>query len=117
MIVLPIGLAPKTTPGEYRLNFDLSYPQGASINAGILREDSSVYYTRFDEVIHMLRAEGNGSFPFKVDIKSAFRLLPIHTQDFALLGMEFQKKNKKLKKKKICGKIFTLWFISFLCTV
>ena len=87
MIVLPIGLAPKTTPGEYRLNFDLSYPQGASINAGILREDSSVYYTRFDEVIHMLRAEGNGSFPFKVDIKSAFRLLPIHTQDFALLGM------------------------------
>ena len=82
----------KTTPGEYRLNFDLSYPRGASINAGILREDSSVSYTRFDEVIHMIRAEGNGSFPFKVNIKSAFRLLPIHTQDFALLGMEFQGK-------------------------
>ena len=92
MIVLPIGLAPKTTPGEYRLNFDLSFPQGASINAGILREDSSVSYTRFDEIIHMIRAEGNGSFPFKVNIKSAFRLLPIHTKDFALLGVEFQRK-------------------------
>ena len=90
LIVSPIGLVPKSSPGEYRLIFDLSYPQGASINAGILREDSSVSYTKFDEVVHMVRQEGKGSFLFKVDIKSAFRLLPIHIQDFALLGMKFQ---------------------------
>ena len=44
LIVSPIGLVPKSSPGEYRLIFYLSYPQGASINAGILREDSSVSY-------------------------------------------------------------------------
>ena len=83
---------PKSNPGEFRLIFDLSYPQGASINSGISREDASVSYTKFDEVVTMVRHEGPGSFLVKVDIKSAFRLLPIHPQDFPLLGMEFQGK-------------------------
>ena len=92
LIVSPIGLVPKSNPGEYRLIFDLSYPQGESINSGISREDSAVSYTKFDKVITMVRQEGRGAYLFKVDIKSAFRLLPIHPQDFQLLGMEFQGK-------------------------
>ena len=92
LIVSPIGLVPKSVPGEFRLIFDLSYPHGASINSGILSEDSSVAYTKFDEVVKMVQSEGNGSFLIKVDIKSAFRLLPIHPMDFPLLGMEFQGK-------------------------
>ena len=90
LIVSPIGLVPKSTPGEFRLIFDLSYPHGASINSGISKEDSSVIYTNFDEVIRMVREEGAGSYLFKVDIKSAFRLIPIHPSDFSLLGMIFQ---------------------------
>ena len=90
LIVSPIGLVPKSTPGEFRLIFDLSYPHGASINSGISKEDSSVIYTNFDEVIRMVREEGAGSYLFKVDIKSAFRLIPIHPTDFSLLGMTFQ---------------------------
>ena len=90
LIVSPIGLVPKSTPGEFCLIFDLSYPHGASINSGISKEDSSVIYTHFDEVIRMVREEGAGSYLFKVDIKSAFRLIPIHPDDFPLLGMIFQ---------------------------
>ena len=90
LIVSPIGLVPKSSPGEYRLIFDLSYPDGFSINSGIAKEDSSVSYTRFDEVVHMVQHEGKGAYLIKVDIKSAFRLLPIHPHDFPLLGMEYQ---------------------------
>ena len=92
LIISPIGLVPKSTPGEFRLIFDLSYPHGSSINSGISKEDSSVIYTNFDEVIRMVREEGPGSYLFKIDIKSAFRLIPIHPDDFPLLGMEFQGK-------------------------
>ena len=76
LIVSPIGLVPKSTPGEFRLIFDLSHPQGASINSGISKDDSSVIYTNFDEVTHMVRREGPGSYLLKIDIKSVFRLIP-----------------------------------------
>ena len=92
LVISPIGLVPKSTPGQFRLIFDLSYPRGASINSNIPKEFSSVCYTHFDEVTKMVRRQGQGSYLFKVDIKSAFRLLPIHPDDFALLGMEFSGK-------------------------
>ena len=90
--ISPIGLVPKSTPGDFRLIFDLSFPRGSSINAGIDQEDSSVIYTNFDEVKKMVLKEGKGSYLIKTDIKSAFRLLPINPSDFELLGMKFQGK-------------------------
>ena len=35
LIISPIGLVQKSDPGEFSLIFDLSYPQGTSINAAI----------------------------------------------------------------------------------
>lgn len=92
LLISPIGLVPKSTPGQFRLIFDLSYPHGSSVNSGISKVYSSVAYTHFDEITKMVQREGQGSYLFKVDIKSAFRLLPIHPEDFSLLGMEFQEK-------------------------
>ena len=92
LIVSPIGLVPKSTPGEYRLIFDLSFPIGESVNAGIPPEEASVSYTKFDEITKLVRHEGVGSYLVKIDIKSAFRLLPIHPDDFELLGMQYQGK-------------------------
>ena len=88
-IISPIGLVPKSTPGEFRLIFDLSYRDGSSINEGIPHELASVTYTSFDAVTCMVKQEGRGAHLVKVDIKSAFRLLPIHAQVFSLLGMCF----------------------------
>ena len=88
--VSPIGLVPKSTPGKFRLIFDLSYPRGNSINAGILPEDASVQFIKFDKITDMVRAEGRGSYLIKLDIMSAFRLLPLHPSDFPLFGMYFE---------------------------
>ena len=51
------------------------------MNAGIDKEDSSVIYTNFDGVIKMVLKEGKGSYLIKTEIKSAFRLLLIHSSD------------------------------------
>lgn len=87
LIVSPIGLVEKATKGEFRLIFDLSYPKHNSVNEGIPHELCSVQYTSFDAVTSMVRKLGQGSFLVKVDIKSAFRLLRVHPDDFSLLGM------------------------------
>ena len=90
LIVSPIGLVPKSCPGDFRLIFDLSYPKGQSVNSGISHEDASVSYTKFDEITRLVCEEGPGSYLIKIDIKSAFRLLPINPEDFCLLGMKFK---------------------------
>ena len=73
LVISPIGLVPKSTPGQFRLIFDLSYPRGASINSNISKEFSTVCYTHFDEVTKMVQKQGQGSYLFKVDIKSAYK--------------------------------------------
>ena len=90
LIISPLGLVPKSTPGEFRLIIDLSYPPNRSINAGIPSEVCSVQYTSFDAATRMVRDLGQGPAMIKVDIKSAFRLIPIHPSDLCLLGMQFQ---------------------------
>jgi len=87
LIVSPIGLTPKKQPGEFRLIFDLSYPAGSSVNDGIEQSLCSVEYAKFDDAIRMIQQLGPEAMLVKVDIQSAFRLLPIHPDDFGLLGM------------------------------
>ena len=62
--------------------FNLSYPAGRSVNDSIAPEDASVSYTRFDKIVHMVGIAGRGSYLVKVDIKSAFRLLPRRLQPY-----------------------------------
>lgn len=92
MQISPIGIVPKKNPGEYRLIHHLSYPCGKSINDYIDPNLCSVKYTDFDEAIKMIQDLGKNCFLFKMDIKNAFRLLPIHPDDFELLGFSFKEK-------------------------
>ncbi|XP_061466237.1 uncharacterized protein LOC133377049 [Rhineura floridana] len=87
--VSPLGLVPKRAPGEFRLIHHLSFPQGESVNDFIPAELCSVRYTSFDCAVRMVRDCGVGALMGKCDIKSAFRLLPVHPQDFELLGLAF----------------------------
>ncbi|XP_041464356.1 uncharacterized protein LOC121415240 [Lytechinus variegatus] len=82
----PIGLVPKRTPGEFRLIQHLSAPRGQSVNEFINSDLCSVSYTSFDEAVNLVSRLGQGAFMGKADIKSAFRLLPVHPSDFELLG-------------------------------
>ncbi|XP_053403684.1 uncharacterized protein LOC123554801 [Mercenaria mercenaria] len=90
--ISPIGLVPKKSPGEYRLIHHLSYPEGLSVNEFIDPKICSVKYTEFDEAIRIIQDLGRNCYLFKMDIKSAFRLLPIHPDDFELLGFSCMEK-------------------------
>lgn len=85
--VSPLGLVPKKKAGEFRLIHHLSHPPGSSINDFISDDDARVTYSRFDTAVEVMRDLGQGALLAKLDIKSAFRLLPIHPDDFELLGI------------------------------
>lgn len=85
--VNPLGLVPKRD-GSFRLIQHLSYPKGESVNDFIDQKLCSVQYSSFDHAVDMVSSLGAGALLGKMDIKSAFRLLPIHPSDFQLLGFK-----------------------------
>ena len=68
----------------------MSYPPSQGINFFIAQSQCSVRYTAFDTVVEMIARLGPLAELGKVDIKNAFRLLPIHPGDFELLGFKFR---------------------------
>ena len=90
--VSPIGLQPKKTPGEFRLIHHLSHPQKGSVNFFIPQELSSVHYASISDAIASIQTCGRGCFLAKSDIKSAFRIIPIHPSAYPLLGLRWRGK-------------------------
>ena len=88
--VSPLGLVEKKTPGDFRLIHHLSFPDGDSLNDSIDHDLCSVQYTRFEEAIHMVQDMGEGCLLGKLDIKSAYRLLPVDPSEFDQLGFKFE---------------------------
>ena len=85
----PIGIVPKKAPNEFRLIHHLSYPKGSSVNDSIPDECSSVHYATISDAIHILKQLGAGCFLAKTDIKSAFRIIPVHQLEYPLLGIKW----------------------------
>lgn len=81
----PIGLVPKKD-GSFRLIHHLSFPANSSVNSFIDKSFCSVNYSSLDDAVNLLSLLGTGALMGKIDLKSAFRLLPIHPSDFELLG-------------------------------
>ena len=86
----PKGVVPKKHSLEWRTIYHLSFPEGDSINDYIPKDPYSLQYVRVDDAIKILRSLGPGSFMAKTDLKSAFRLMPIHPDDWNLLGIYWQ---------------------------
>ena len=85
-----MGIREKKTPGEYRVIHNLSYPYDeTSVNAAIPREHATVQYATISDAIKHINHHGRACFLAKTDIKSAFRLLPIHPDDRHLLGLKW----------------------------
>ena len=83
----PIGVVPKKHSVEWRTIYHLSYPEGDSTNDHIPKDPYSLQYVRVHDAITILRSLGSGSFMAKTDLKSAFRLMPIHPADWNLLAI------------------------------
>lgn len=84
------GVIPKSSkPGHWRLIVDLSAPSSASVNDSISSADSGMAYSSIHDAARMVLHLGAGSEMAKIDIASAFRLIPVHPDDRYLLGMKW----------------------------
>ena len=86
----PVGVVPKKHSTEWHTIYHLSYPPGDSINDHIPKDPFSLSYVRVDDAIHILQSLGKRAFMAKTDLKTAFRLIPIHPNDWSLLGIYWQ---------------------------
>ena len=78
------------TTGKWRLITDLSFPPGYSVNDGIDPALCSLSYVSIDSVAVVVASLGAGSLLAKIDIESAYRLVPVHPDDRLLLGIEWE---------------------------
>ena len=86
----PFGVIPKKNkPGKWRLILDLSAPEQHSVNDGISKDLCSLSYTSVDEVVASIITYGRGAMLAKMDIKQAYRNIPIHPSDRIYLGMQW----------------------------
>lgn len=86
----PLGLVPEHDPGDFRVIHDLSFPKGKGVNDLIPNELTSVNYEDFDHVVSLIQAAGPRTWISKVDIRHAFRIMPIHPSDVNLFGFHWQ---------------------------
>ena len=83
----PIGLIPKKNrPGKFRLIVDLSSPAGFSINDAINPNHTFQYVT----VKQVAESVPQGWFLAKLDLKAAYRKVPIHASDSHWLGISWR---------------------------
>jgi hypothetical protein len=82
--ISPLSAVPKPD-GSTRLVFDLSQPHGESVNDFISKDEFPTSYTHFDTATELVHLTGKGCFLTKVDIKHAYRLLPVRPEDRPLL--------------------------------
>ena len=78
----PFRVIPKGhQTGKWRLIVDLSSPHGRSVNDGIDSELCTLSYISVDDVAKTILALGRGALMVKVDIKNAYRLMPVCPDD------------------------------------
>ena len=89
--VSPIGLVPKQgRPDSFRIIVDLSSPPGYSVNDGIDGGWCSLSYTTVSEAARLALSCGTGALMGKVDLKSAYRMVPVHPSDQHLLAIQWR---------------------------
>jgi len=87
----PLSVREKSAPGTYRLLHNLSYPYDeTSVNGGIEQHHKTVKYASIQTAIKVINELGRGCYMAKADIKSAYRIVPIHPSQYHLLGFRWR---------------------------
>ena len=85
------GVIPKVhNTGRWRLITDLSHPPSQSVNDGIDPTLCSLTYSSVEQVAAVAAGYPAGARLAKVDIESAYRLVPVHPEDRSLQAVEWQ---------------------------
>ena len=82
-----LGVIPKSTLGKFRVIVDLSSPEGYSVNDNLVRNLTHVAYSSVEDAAFMMHTLGQGTQLAKIDIQSAYRIIPIHPLERAFLGV------------------------------
>lgn len=86
----PLGVIPKKgRPNCWRLIMDLSAPQAHSVNDGIAKELCSLHYSSLDDAAAKVSELGPGALLAKMDIRQAYRNIPVAPEDKPLLGLQW----------------------------
>uniref|UniRef100_A0A1X7UBM2 Reverse transcriptase domain-containing protein n=1 Tax=Amphimedon queenslandica TaxID=400682 RepID=A0A1X7UBM2_AMPQE len=86
----PIGIIPKKNKAnKFRMIVDLLSPIVQSINDGICKEDYSFHYASVTDTAQSIVACGCGALMAKLNLKAAYRMVPVHPEDNPLLGIEW----------------------------
>ena len=89
----PLGLVPKSRqPGKFRLIVDLSSPEHCSVNDGISEDLCSIKYASVHDAVAIIQSLGRNTELAKLDLKDAYRIVPVHPQDYHLLGISWKGK-------------------------
>ena len=91
-VVSPMGVVPKKEEGKFRRIHHLSYPEGLSVNDHIAKSSKSVQYQTVDDAVCSVYRVGRSCWMAKTDIQSAYRIVPVHPEDYRLLGMTWKGK-------------------------
>ena len=89
-MAVAIDPLPHPAPARAALTMVRFAAAGRSINDFIPRDAFSLQYTSVDDAVRMLTCLGKGAHMAKVDLKSAFRMVPVHPLDWELLGMQWK---------------------------
>ena len=82
------GVIPKKHRADkWHLIVNLSSPVGFSVNDATSQELCSVTYISIEHAIELVQAVGWGSRLAKLDLKEAYRAVPVHPTGQCLLGV------------------------------
>lgn len=84
-----IGVVPKKN-GKWRAILHLSAPEGHSVNDHINKDEFSIHYSSVDDAVALLSQYGQDALMAKVDLKAAFRLIPVRAADWIHLGIRWR---------------------------
>ena len=85
------GVIPKKhRKDKWQLIVALSSPKGFSVNDAIPQDLCSVAYSSVDDAVQPACTLGQGCLLAKLDLKEAYRAVPLHPSDQPRLGMAWQ---------------------------
>ena len=90
LVTSSMAVIPKKTPGKWRVIVDLSSPKGTSVNDSIRRQYTHLAYSSVDDAAHVMHYLGKNSLMAKIDIKDAYRIIPVHPEDRPFLAVRWR---------------------------
>lgn len=94
--ISPVGIAVGKYSGKKRLIVDLSAPHDNemhhSLNELVNKDEFSLSYVTIDTAIKIIQEKGQSSWLCKVDIKDAFKLIPVKEYLWPYYGIKWNNK-------------------------